>query len=246
MQRFCFGALLLILATQEVCASSSWIRINQLGYLPHSRKIAVLVSKDSGLSVKEFCVRDLLMGRVVFRSRAPRPFGPYAAFAQSFRLDFSALTTEGGYVIECGGVVSHADFLADLRANYRAMEKHGIRKEDAPYFLPPFEWYNEKVVEWCAEAGLTLVNFTPGTLANADYTLPRGEGRYVSSDSILESILSRETNSPTGLRGFFLLTHIGSDPCRTDKFYNHLEKLVTILRERGYEFRRLGKPLRAR
>jgi peptidoglycan/xylan/chitin deacetylase (PgdA/CDA1 family) len=121
------------------------------------------------------------------------------------------------------------------------MEKHGIRKEDALYFLPPFEWYNERIAEWCAEAGLALVNFTPGTLSNADYTVPEGEGRYVSSDSIFRSILSREANSSSGLRGFFLLTHIGSDPRRTDKFSTHLERLVTVLQERGYLFRRLGR-----
>jgi len=135
-------------------------------------------------------------------------------------------------------LLSREEFFSDLRANYRAMEKHGIRREEAQVFLPPFEWYNETVSGWCAEAGVTLVNFTPGTRSNADYTVPGGEGRYVSSDTIFQSIVSKEAGSPAGLRGFLLLTHIGTDPRRPDKFYDHLERLVSVLSGRGYTFRR--------
>ncbi len=138
-------------------------------------------------------------------------------------------------------LLSREDFLSDLRANYRAMEKFGIRREEAPYFLPPYEWYNEKIASWCAEVGVTLVNYTRGTLSHADYTFPGGEGRYVPSDSIFQSILTQERTAPDGLRGFLLLTHIGTDPRRTDKFYDRLDRLVALLSEKGYTFRRLGE-----
>ena len=139
-------------------------------------------------------------------------------------------------------LLSREAFFADLRANYRAMENHGIQRHEAPYFLPPYEWYNETIAEWCAEAGLTLVNFTPGTLSNADYTVPGGDGRYVPSDTIFQRILSYEAGSPAGLGGFLLLSHVGTDPRRVDKFYDRLDRLVTVLKGRGYEFRRLGGP----
>jgi peptidoglycan/xylan/chitin deacetylase (PgdA/CDA1 family) len=87
---------------------------------------------------------------------------------------------------------------------------------------------------------LTLVNFTPGTLSNADYTVPGGDGRYVPSDTIFQRVLSYEAGAPGGLKGFLLLTHIGTDPRRVDKFYDRLDRLVTVLKGRGYEFRRLG------
>jgi hypothetical protein len=38
------------------------------------------------------------------------------------------------------------------------------------------------------------------------------------------------------MEGFLLLSHLGSDPKRTDKFFNSLENLIITLKERGYEF----------
>ncbi|NLN31890.1 MAG: hypothetical protein GX158_11790, partial [Bacteroidales bacterium] len=39
----------------------SWIRINQLGYLPRSVKVAVCISND-GLSAKNFTVHNAITG----------------------------------------------------------------------------------------------------------------------------------------------------------------------------------------
>ncbi len=39
-------------------------------------------------------------------------------------------------------------------------------------------WYNAQISAWTAERGLTLVNFTPGTRSNADYTTPDMGDRY--------------------------------------------------------------------
>jgi peptidoglycan/xylan/chitin deacetylase (PgdA/CDA1 family) len=134
-------------------------------------------------------------------------------------------------------LVSKDLFLRDLRENYRAMSSFGIRKRDAGYFLPPFEWYNQTVSSWAVEVGLALVNFTPGTLSNADYTYPGPGQRYVSSDSIFRRILAYEKQNPKGLKGFILLTHIGSDPRRPDKFYEKLDPLLGDLTRRGYRFK---------
>ncbi len=134
-------------------------------------------------------------------------------------------------------LVSRDLFLRDLRENYRAMSGFGIRKRDAGYFLPPFEWYNQTVSSWAAEVGLALVNFTPGTLSNADYTYPGPGQRYISSDSIFKRILEYEKQNPKGLKGFILLTHIGSDPRRPDKFFEKLDPLLGDLTRRGYRFK---------
>jgi peptidoglycan/xylan/chitin deacetylase (PgdA/CDA1 family) len=134
-------------------------------------------------------------------------------------------------------LVTREEFLNDLRGNYTAMGRWGIEKSAARYFMPPFEWYNDSISSWCNRAGLVLVNFTPGTRSNADYTYPEPGGRYVDSDSIYRSILSYESQHTNGLNGFILLTHIGTDPRRTDKFYVKLDSLITELSRRGYAFR---------
>lgn len=135
-------------------------------------------------------------------------------------------------------LVSREEFFADLRANYLAMEKAGIPPGDAPCFLPPYEWYNEAISEWTRRAGLTLVNFTPGTLSNADYTYPAPGARYVPSDSIVARILALAEASPSGLNGYILLMHIGVDPRRPDKLSDRLDALLAELRRQGYAFRR--------
>ncbi len=136
-------------------------------------------------------------------------------------------------------LVTREQFMSDLSANYREMERFGITKSAAPWFLPPFEWYNAVVAGWCVEAGLRLVNFTPGTRSNADYTVPGEDASYVSSAEIIGSILRREEQRPSGLNGFILLMHIGTDQRRTDKLHGHLDSLLDELGRRGYQFRRL-------
>lgn len=136
-------------------------------------------------------------------------------------------------------LVSREDFEQDLRDNYRAMEPFGVRREDAPYFLPPYEWYNARIAEWTSGLGLTLINFTPGTLSNADYTTPSMGVRYVSSDSILQRIRQSARAGASGLNGHILLLHIGTDPSRTDRFAERLGGLIRDLKSKGYTFRRL-------
>jgi peptidoglycan/xylan/chitin deacetylase (PgdA/CDA1 family) len=140
-------------------------------------------------------------------------------------------------------LVTQKQFTADLAANYREMEKFGIIKTAARYFLPPYEWYNATLSAWTQAWGLTLVNYTPGTRSPADYTYPEMQARYVPSAKIYQSILSYETNHVEGLNGFILLSHIGTDPRRTDKFYFRLEKLLQTLRDEGYQFKRIDELL---
>lgn len=132
-------------------------------------------------------------------------------------------------------LVTKQQFREDLGENLRAMGKHGINLREVNHFLPPFEWYNDSIAAWSREMGLQLVNFSPGTLSHADYTVP-GEKNYRSSREIYASILEQEQASPVGLNGFILLMHVGTNPARTDKFYHLLPDLLKYLKEKGYQF----------
>ena len=133
-------------------------------------------------------------------------------------------------------LVTREEFLADLAANYAAMEPFGISKERAPYFLPPYEWYNREVARWCDSVGVTIVNLTPGTFTNADYTHPEMGSQYASSDSIMARLMRVEESAPAGLNGAMVLLHIGTDPRRSDKLYARLGDMIRGLRARGYTF----------
>jgi peptidoglycan/xylan/chitin deacetylase (PgdA/CDA1 family) len=130
-------------------------------------------------------------------------------------------------------LISRERLTADLSANYEAMQTFGISHANAPYFLPPFEWYNREIAEWTRSYGLKLVNFTPGTRSNADYTTPEMPA-YVSSQKIFDSIIGHESKDPAGLNGFILLLHAGTGPTRTDKFYDRLDDLLKWLHAKGY------------
>ncbi|WP_027124883.1 glycoside hydrolase family 9 protein [Gelidibacter mesophilus] len=133
-------------------------------------------------------------------------------------------------------LVSQEEFKHDLNANYSEMEKFGIQKGDAPYFLPPYEWHDNIITQWADQIQLTTINYSPGTLSHADYTIPELKN-YRSAEAIMASILSLEETE--GLNGFMLLSHLGTHPDRTDKFYSKLDNLILILKERGYQFESL-------
>ncbi|MGN6494705.1 MAG: polysaccharide deacetylase family protein [Agriterribacter sp.] len=140
-------------------------------------------------------------------------------------------------------LVTKDSLLNDITANYREMQKFGISKNQAHYFMPPYEWYNDSVSAWIHGAGLQVINFTPGTLSNADYTTPYMKN-YRSSDSIMKSIKAFEKQKFSGLNGFILLVHIGTDEKRTDKFYKRLPELLEYLQQKGYKAIRIDELLR--
>ena len=140
-------------------------------------------------------------------------------------------------------LVSREEFTSDLERSYAEMENHGIKRTDARYFLPPYEWYNDSIAAWTREMGLQLINFAGGTRSNADYTIPEMGIQYVDSRTIYNSILSYEERSHSGLNGFILLTHIGTHPGRSDKFYYYLPDLIKDLKGRGYKFVRIDEML---
>jgi peptidoglycan/xylan/chitin deacetylase (PgdA/CDA1 family) len=146
-------------------------------------------------------------------------------------------------------LVDHARFDEDLLGSY---ERIGQLAEDAKgpgksapflnYFLPPYEWYNDSIAAWTQLRHTQLINYTPGTLSNADYTTPDMKN-YRSSETIYNSIINYERTAASGLNGFILLLHIGTDPKRTDKFYKRLPQLLQYLKAKGYQFQTVDELL---
>lgn len=131
-------------------------------------------------------------------------------------------------------LVSKQQFVDDMLKSYNTMASFGISKEKAPYFIPPYEYYNSKVNGWAHEMGLQIINFTPGTGTNADYTTPDMGERYKSSAQLYKRLLDFERQHT--LNGHFLMIHFGTHPSRTDKFYTMLPKIIKTLQHRGYTF----------
>ncbi|MDO9634117.1 MAG: glycoside hydrolase family 9 protein [Paludibacter sp.] len=125
-------------------------------------------------------------------------------------------------------------FLLDLKENYGALKKLGIGKQQAPFFNPPFELYNDSISRWCKESGVFLIRSTPGTLSNLDYTFPEMRENYYSSKEIFDKIMLVKTTK--GLNGYILQFNFGANPGRKDKFYNNLPALLENLKKAGYEF----------
>jgi peptidoglycan/xylan/chitin deacetylase (PgdA/CDA1 family) len=134
-------------------------------------------------------------------------------------------------------LVTKEQFRKDLEDNLIELRQAGIKHRDIRFFLPPYEWYNRRIFEWSSEMKLQIINFTPGTGTNADYTTPDMAG-YKSSDELMERLRRFEKSSRIGLNGAIILIHMGTHPDRTDKFYNRLGILIDELRSRGYEFGR--------
>ena len=131
-------------------------------------------------------------------------------------------------------LVSRQEVEDDLLKGYACLQKFGIAATDAPVFIPPYEYYNEKIAAWAKNMGLQLIDFTPGTYTNADYTTPDMKN-YRSSQFIYDKVM--EVEKKEGLNGHILLIHLGTSELRTDKFYQgHLDKLIRTLKKKGYTF----------
>jgi peptidoglycan/xylan/chitin deacetylase (PgdA/CDA1 family) len=139
-------------------------------------------------------------------------------------------------------LIGKTEFLKDLDDNYRELKRFGIGIELAPYFLPPYEWYNDSISHWSQKYGVKLINFTPGTRSHADYTEPEMPN-YITSKAIMESVWEYEQNASFGMNGFILLSHIGVGDRRQDKFFHKIINLIEGLEERGYQIVHLGELL---
>lgn len=139
-------------------------------------------------------------------------------------------------------LVTQQQFELDLLRNYESMEQAGVDAARAKYFLPPFEWYNDTISSWVKNLGIQLINFTPGTLSHTDYTTLQDKN-YRDNQTIFRSIIEFENQHQGGLNGFILLMHIGAGEKRKEKFYSRLPELISILKEKGYQFKSVDQLL---
>lgn len=110
----------------------SWIRINQLGYKPNSKKVAVWVSKTLK-HIREFELKNAKNGKTVFKGDAGKNFGAYGPFSSSHRLDFSSFTKKGKYYLQVGNTKSPVFEIgpdvykgtADFALNYMRQQRCG-------------------------------------------------------------------------------------------------------------------------
>ncbi|WP_428665557.1 polysaccharide deacetylase family protein [Runella sp.] len=132
-------------------------------------------------------------------------------------------------------LVTKDQFEKDIKANLAELIKLGLRPKQAIFFMPPYEWYNASVNNWVQGMGLALVNFTPQTGTNADYTWP-ALSNYRTSEQLYNRLMQFEKNTQNSLNGAIILIHAGTDPQRTDKFYKKLPQIITELKAKGYSF----------
>ena len=126
--------------------ADEWIRINQLGYLPQSIKVAVFMSEE-GNELNEFQLVDAYTQQVVKTFRTLKQSGSIGNMKSTYRLNFSDYTVPGVYCLKAGQAVSPrfpinaqvyngtADFLLNYmrqqRCGYNPMLKDSCHVHDA-------------------------------------------------------------------------------------------------------------------
>ena len=124
-------SVLLCLMTLPIQAEE-WIRVNQLGYLPQSIKVAVFMSEE-GSEVKEFALVDAFTGKEVKSFNSTKATGVYGQMKSTYRLDFSSFNETGSYYLKAGKATSprftiSADVYngtADFLLNYMRQQRCG-------------------------------------------------------------------------------------------------------------------------
>ena len=95
---------MIALALAALADSSTFIRVNQVGYLPDAPKIAVVCSLDS-VRVATFSIKNE-RGQLVFGPARTKPGGAFGPCVVTYRLDFTRLRQPGRYVIAARNAIS--------------------------------------------------------------------------------------------------------------------------------------------
>ena len=114
------------------CKADEWIRINQLGYLPQSIKVAVFMS-EADTDVKEYALVDAFTGKTVRTFTSPKATGKLGGMNSTYRLDFSSFQEPGTYYLKAGKAVSPRfpinaqvyNGTADFLLNYMRQQRCG-------------------------------------------------------------------------------------------------------------------------
>lgn len=96
---FIFFSLFCIII--QAFSLDTFIRINQLGYLPQGIKKAVMLS-ESGMSLKSFALYDALTDELIAEYSTVKNYGAFEQYRNVYILDFSAFRKEGAFYIRAG------------------------------------------------------------------------------------------------------------------------------------------------
>jgi endoglucanase len=111
MKKLLPAILLLVLVfagsfhVDKTTEDQAWIRINLLGYKPAGTKVAIWCSKEQK-TISVFELIDVSNGKKVYEGKTGKAFGAYGPFSQTYRLNFSAFTKPGKYIIRVGNTSS--------------------------------------------------------------------------------------------------------------------------------------------
>ena len=99
------GIIIGLVSLLSSVSAGEWIRINQLGYLPESPKVAVFMSEGKA-AVEEYVLVEVFTGEIVKRFDNPKKANTWGRMQSVYRLDFSDFKTEGTYVLRVGETMS--------------------------------------------------------------------------------------------------------------------------------------------
>ncbi len=83
---------------------------------------------------------------------------------------------------------------------------------------------------------------TRKSLDGLDWVSDQASALYLTSDEIIEKIISFDRQTEMGLAGGIVLLHLGSER-KDDPFHPKLGQLIDKLREKGYEVGSVGSLL---
>ena len=152
-------------------SASGVIRINQLGYLPNSVKVAVFIS-DRNDEPASFQLIETLSGKTVFEGKTEAADAAMWGQKTSFRLNFSDFSRSGGYYLKAGNAVSpsfriDADVYkgtADFILNYMRQQRCGFN----PYLNDSCHLHDGIIVDHPTRTG-ERIDVTGGWHDASDY-----------------------------------------------------------------------------
>ena len=97
-------SILALMVVGFASKAESWVRVNQMGYLPNDIKVAVMMM-ETPEDVKSFTVTNVSTGKSVTIKKV-KQMEALKPFASTVRLDFSQITDAGRYIITAGSATS--------------------------------------------------------------------------------------------------------------------------------------------
>lgn len=169
-QKIILFALIELLIASNLHAENA-IRINQLGYLPNTPKVAVLLS-DENITINHFYLYNSLSGKLVFESKTKPADAKQWGKQKAYQLDFSDFNQTGGFIIKAGHTNSPSfrispdvyDGTADFILNYMRQQRCGFN----PFFNDSCHLHDGIIVDHPTKTGQEI-DVTGGWHDASDY-----------------------------------------------------------------------------